>query len=450
MHRDVPITNLLSKYSAASKFEDLPSEVQQETCRAFLNWVGVAIGGSGEPAVQRAAAYVAGLGCAPRANVIGFTGLKTSPANAALVNCISSAVLAYDDAYLPSVAHPSGPAVAAMFAFAQDRKVSGPEFLNAIALSIEVQCRIANMLSLTPSPFHPSLYVNGFSGPIGVAAGAARLLNLSEEQTDWAIGLAASQTSGFRGTQGTMTAHFRAGHCSRVGVEAALMAEKGFDCAPNALEGPGGFFDVYADGADSKHLLDALGTTHIMLENRYKPYPCGIVIHPTIDACLELRDQIPADDPLEAVRLLVNPVVLSLTGRRTPKIPVEAPNSVFHWAACALLRGKATLAEMSMGCLADPEVDALRMSVDALGQNNMTKGEAAVEITLQSGKVLRAHVRAARGSFERPMDNNDLESKFRGVLDGKVACQRIDDLIAASWNLPRSKDVGGEIGGLLP
>jgi len=450
MHRGTDITASLARYAVSSRYEALPDAVRQEAARAFLNWVGVAIGGSREPAVTTAAAYVADLGGAQRSLLIGQGGQRTDPANAALVNCISSAVLAYDDAYLPSVAHPSGPAAAALFALAQDRRVDGAEFLNALTLSIEVQCRQANMLSLPPSPFHPSLYVNGFSGPIGVAAGAARLLRLSETQTVWALGLAASQASGFRGTHGTMTAHFRAGHCSRVGLVAAMMAEKGFDCAPAALEGPGGFFEVYADGADPKHLIGGLGDRHVMLENRYKPYPCGIVIHPAIDACLAIRDRIPVGATVQSVRLAVHPVVLSLTGRRTPTSPIEAPNSVYHWAAAALLLGRAGLSEMKMACIADPRIDALRNLIEAVATETLGKGEAAAEVTLADGTRLHEQVSHARGSLERPMDNADLEGKFRGVVADLVTLEQVETLIAACWDLVSAEDVGSQIGALLP
>lgn len=450
MHRDIDITAQLARHALSTGLESLPDKVREEAARAFLNWVGVAIGGSGEPAVIKAAAYVESLGSAPRAKVIGRGGQMTDPANAALVNCISSAVLAYDDAYLPSVAHPSGPAAAALFALAQDRGTTGAEFLNALALSIELQCRLANMLSLAPSPFHPSLYVNGFSGPVGVAAGAARMLRLTEEQTIWALGLAASQASGFRGTHGTMTAHFRAGHCSRVGLVAAMMAEAGFDCAPAALEGPGGFFDVYADGADPGHLLDELGQRHVMLDNRYKPYPCGIVIHPTIDACLALRDRLPKGAQIAALRLTVHPVVLSLTGRRTPTSPIEAPNSVYHWAAAALLRGRAGLAEMQMDCITDPHIHALRSRIEATDAPAMGKGEAVAELELDDGTRLREHVTSARGSLKRPMNTADLEVKFRDVVRDHLAPDRMDALIAACRDIGQAGDVGAEIGRLLP
>lgn len=441
----LPLTALIADYAVSTRADALPEEVRHEAVRALLNWVGVAVGGSREPAVQIAAARVADLGAAPRSSVIG-QGLKTDPTSAAFVNCLAAAVLAYDDAYLPSVAHPSGPAVAAVLALAEDRKITGPEAINAIALAIEIQCRLANMLSLPPSGFHASFYVNGFSGPVGVACGVGRLIGLDAQRMGWAIGLAASMVSGFRGTHGTMTAHFRPGHAARVGVEAALLAEKGFDCTPDTLEGAGGMLEVYAPGADPAHLLDGLGSRHRMLENRYKPYPCGIVIHPSIDACLALRERATEG----ALRLRVNPVVLSLTGKRSPRTQLEAANSVFHWAAAAFILGVAGLPQMQMACIEDPAIRALRERIEAVPDDSLGKGEAIAELVLDDGTVLTEHVRHARGSLMRPMDDVDIEQKFRGVVEGILTAEQSTALIAACRSLPDIANVGAALTALLP
>ena len=447
---DTPdLTGRLADYACQSRFADLPEAVRHEAVRVFLNWVGVAIGGSGEPAVAIAAAQAADLGATPRAAIIG-QGLRTEPGSAAFVNCISAAVLAYDDAYLPSVAHPGSPAAAALFAVAQDRPVGGEEFLNALALSVEIQCRMANLLALPPSRFHPALYVNGFSGPVGVAVGVGRLIGLGPERMRWAIGIAASQASGFRGTHGTMTAHFRAGHASRAGLQAAVLAEKGFDCTPDALEGAGGMLEVYAEGADPDRALEGLGQRHLMLDNRCKPYPCGIVIHPVIDACLAIRSRMPAGHGPGEVHLTVNPTVLTLTGKRHPETMLAAANSVFHWAAASLLRGTAGLPQMQLECIERPDIAALRDRIVATADARIGKGEAVAETALPSGEVLREHVVHARGSLERPMDDRDLEAKFRGVVEGRMTEAATANLLEACRAIRAASDVGAAIGGLLP
>lgn len=439
----------LARYAAESHYDGLPSEVRHEAARAFLNWIAAAIGGCQEDAVQIAARFIKARGGRPRATVIG-TGSCSDVASAAFVNCIASSVLAYDDAHLPTVAHPSGPAASALFALAQLKETSGTEFINALALGIEIQCRVANMLVLPPSPIDTSFYVNGFSGPIGVAAAAGRLLGLSEQQLAWAIGIAASQAAGFRAVHGTMTSHFRPGYASRVGLEAALLAELGFDCIENSLEAPGGFISVYAPGSDPGLALDGLGSRHEMLENRYKPYPCGIVIHPVIDACQELKAQIPDRADISHVRLFVNPLVLALTGKRSPRTALESHVSVFHWAAVALLQDAPGLAATRDACLADATVGALRAQIEAEAVSDIGKGEARVQVTLRDGTQLETHVLHARGSRARPMSDNELNAKFNDLTADRLRPGSGLLLREACWRVSEMPEIGRKIGVLLP
>ncbi len=443
------LTRQLARYAVNSRFDALPQVVRHEAARAFVNWIGVTIGGSAEEASRLSAQYVRGEGAASIASAIGH-GFKTSVASAALVNCIASSVLAYDDAHLPTVAHPSGPAASAVFALAQARRVSGAEFLNALALGIEVQCRVANMLVLPPAPMNPKFYVNGFSGPIGVAAAAGRLIGLDERQMCWAIGTAASQASGFRAAHGTMNSHFRPGNAARAGVVAALLAEQGFDCIENALEVPGGFVDVYAPGSDFDLALTGFGDEHVMLENRYKPYPCGIVVNPVIDAAREIRAQMPPGAVIVRAELGVNPLVLTLTDKREPRTTIEANISVYHWAAAALLRDTVGLETPEAACVAEPDIAALRAQVAAVARPDLGKGEATARVTLADGTVLQSHVVHARGSQAHPMSDADLDAKFDDLARIGLEREAADRLRDLCWQVGTLTDVGAQIGALLP
>lgn len=444
-----PLTRALGAHAVGTRYDALPPAVQQEAARALLNWVGVVLGGCDEDAVVRAAAFVAARGGPPQAAVIG-RGLRTDPASAALVNTIASSVLAFDDAHLPSVAHPSGPAAAAVFALAQSRRVSGADLLTALALGIELQCRIANALVLPPAPLHPSFYVTGVSGPIGVAAAAGRLLGLDEQRMRWALGLAASMGAGFRATHGTMTAHFRPGHAAQCGVAAALLAEQGFDCTDDALEAPGGFFDVYASGSDLGAPLVELGTHHEMLANRYKPYPCGIVIHPVIDACQAIRARLPAGASIARIELAVHPLVLSMTAKRAPRSALESHVSVYHWAAVALLSDAPGLEATELASLADPRVMALRDRIDAGARAEFGKDEAAVSVTLADGTRLEAHVTEPRGSRARPLSDAELDQKFFALAARRLSRATAERVLAACRGIALAPDAGRALGELLP
>ena len=443
------LTQALARYAANSHIDALPAAVRHECARALVNWMGVTIAGSAADAASIAARYVAKDGSLPQASVIGH-GFRTSVASAAFVNCVASSVLAYDDAHLPTVAHPSGPALAALFALAQSRPISGREFVNAVALGIELQCRIANMLVLSPSPINPKFYINGFSGPIGVAAAVGRIAGLDEVRMAWAIGLAASQASGFRASHGTMNSHFRPGNAARAGVVAAMLSGEGFDCIEDALEVPGGFIDVYAPGCDPALALVELGECHVMLENRYKPYPCGIVVNPVIDACRDIRSRLPAGCQIARVLLTVNPLVLTLTGIRSPQSTLEAQISVYHWAAAALLRDDCGRATPEAECRADRQVIALREIVEAEASPAIGKGQALGQVWLDDGTMIKSRIVHARGSLERPMSDAELDSKFADLASGRIDTATSDRIRALCWDVAGLGDVGAAFGGLLP
>jgi 2-methylcitrate dehydratase PrpD len=442
------LTRELAQYAASSRFDRLPASVQTELARALLNWVGCALGGCREEAVRLAAADVTSLGSAPQSSIIGHAQ-RTDVASAAFVNCIASSVQAFDDAHLATVTHPSGPVGAALLAFSQTRPVSGAEFLNALALGIEITCRLANVLVLPPSKFNIGFYVTGLTAPIGVALAVGRLLGLDEQRLNWAIGLAASQGGGFRATHGTMTAHFRPGHAARCGVGAALLAARGFTGDDHALEAPQGFFDVYAPQARLELAVDGLGREHELLKNAYKPYPCGIVIHATLDACLDVRAQAGPDARADRVTLRVNPLALRLTGVRTPRTTLESHVSLYHWAAAALVRGQAGLPEMLPDCIDDPQVAALRERIEAIGDPAVGRDQAIAEVTWSDGRTLRAQVLNARGSLARPMTDDELDAKFRSQALTVLSPEAVDELQRLCRGAALLDDVGRDIGAVL-
>ncbi len=442
------ITRQLADYAAHARYAMLPEHVRLEASRALLNWMGCALGGCREPAAQVAMATVAELGGGSQASIIGHAQ-RTDIASAAFVNCIGSSVLGYDDAHLATVAHPSSPVCSAVFAWSEHNVVSGPDFLAALALGIEITCRLSNVLVLPPSKFNVGFYVTGLTAPIGVALAIGNLLRLDAERMGWAIGIAASQAGGFRATQGTMTAHFRPGHAARSGVWAALLAAKGFAGNEVSLEADKGFLDVYTQGADLGHAVDGLGDRHELLNNAYKPYPCGIVIHPTIDACLDLHGQFGEGVAPVRATLRVHPLALALCGIREPATTLESLNSLPHWAAAALVRGRASVLEMLPDCIADPEVAQLRSRIELIVDSNVGSDQSDVEVTLSDGRALRARVLHARGSRTRPMSDGDLDAKFRSQAGLILPAARVEQLRGLCLGAATLRHAGQEIATVL-
>ena len=438
------ITGILAAYATDIRFADLPGHVRQETARTFLNWLGCVLGGCRERTVEIAVATAAETAGAAQATVIGHVQ-RMDIVNAAFLNCLSSSALAYDDTHLATVTHPTGPVAATLLALAERGTVSGESFVNALALGIEIECRLSNMLLLPPAQANLGFYMTGLSGPVGTAAACGRVLGLDREKMGWALGLAAAQSSGFRATHATMAAAFVPAQAARSGLSAAMLAAKGFTCSEHTLEAANGFAGVFATGADLGRAVDGLGQHFELLANAYKPYPCGIVIHPAIDACLDIAARLDAGAALSAVELTVHPLALALTGLRTPTTSLQTQNSLYHWAAAALLQGSAGLAQIQPACIDDPDVARLRSRISARADPALGRDEAIAEVTLADGAALRSHVVHARGSRERPMTDEELDAKFVAQASRILPPASAEQLLRLCRDVATLDDVGAQI-----
>ncbi|MCL1629989.1 MULTISPECIES: MmgE/PrpD family protein [Roseinatronobacter] len=433
------VTNQLAEWIVGLNGADIPAEVRQEGLRTFVNWVGCAVGGARHETVD----------CALRA-LMPFSGGKTATIlgrperidtlHAALINGITSHVLDYDDTHLKTIIHPAGPVASALLALAEARPVSGEDFLTALIIGVEVECRIGN--SVYPHHYDRGWHITGTAGVFGAAAAVGKMIGLNVQQMRWALGLAASQSAGLREMFGTMTKSFHPGRSAQNGLTAALLAEAGFDSSERALEAPRGFATVMSDKQDWSEILDGLGTHWEAALNSYKPFACGIVIHPTIDGCQQVRAEIgDRVTEIEKVHLTTHPLVLELTGKRTPSTGLEGKFSVFHSAACALLRGDGAPTAFTDEIVNLPEITNLRDRIDATADPDCHEASVTIDITFRDGSTLRKHVERAIGSRDVPLSNEQLNTKFldqASLVIGQASAQALLDL---SWTTAKLDDV---------
>jgi len=447
----LPITRELAAWAVSARYADFAPHVQAEGARAFLNWLGCVMGGCNDPAVAIAIATASDEGGHPHASVIGHP-LRTGVAQAAFINCLSSTVMSFDDTHLATVTHPTRPVAAAIFAQAERQPVTGEDFITALVVGMEVECRLSNLLLMPPARAEIGWFITGITGPVGAAAAMARLMRLDEQKTRAAIGLAVQQASGTRVAHGSQTAFVVPAHAARSGVSAGQLAARGITCTDQALEGGKGFVDVFGKGGGLRRAVDGLGTHFEFLSNAYKPYPSGIVVHPATDACLDLALKLPqsADTPeaFGAVQLRVNPLALDLCGRREPVNPVEAQLSVYHWAAATLLKRYAGINVLAQSWIDDAGIAALRARITAVADPQLARDEAMAEVTLADGTALRAHVEHARGSLARPMTDAELDDKFRDQAGPLVPGQACERLLHACRGVAGLPDVGKGIAAL--
>jgi 2-methylcitrate dehydratase PrpD len=427
------VTRALARFVVASKASDVPESARKEAARTIVNWVGCALGGARHETVDRALEALSEFSGPRTASVLGRKE-RLDIFQASLLNGISSHVLDFDDTHLETIIHPAGPVAPVLLALAERRPMSGADFLHAFILGVEVECRVG--LCVYPSHYDRGYHITGSAGVFGAAAAAGKVLGLDETQMAWALGLAATQSAGLREMFGTMTKAFHPGRAAQNGLTSALLAAKGFTSSEASLEAPRGFAHVLSGEQDFPRVTVGLGETWEVAKNTYKPFPCGIVIHPAIDACIQLRNEHSLQGPdIERVELQVHPLVLELTGKKTPAKGLEGKFSVYHSAAIALLRGTVGQKEYSDEAVRDPEVVALRDRVVATGDPAIREEEVRARLVLKSGRSVEKHVEHVVGSLENPLTDRDLETKFRGQADGLLTGSGIDELLSLCWRV---------------
>ena len=428
------ITATLSRFAIEQPSKGWGASVDREAHRSFANWAGCAIGPATHETLQAAMAAVQELAPAPQASVLGRRE-KVDIANAAMLNGISSHTFDFDDTHLKTIIHPAGPVAPAALALAEHLGLSGRQMLDAMVIGIEVSCRVGN--AIYPDHYDRGWHITGSTGMLGSAAACSRLLGLDVERTQMALGLAASQPIGVREQFGTMTKPFHPGGAAKVGLMSALMAKHGYTASKRALEAPRGLMQVFSDKTDWAEITEGLGTRWEMALNTYKPFACGIVIHPSIDACVQLRQAhgLKAAD-IAKVTLKVHSLVLELTGKKTPSTGLESKFSVYHSCAVGLLYGQAGEQEYTDEVVNRAEVTALRARVEAVVDNSID--EASVDMTIHTtdGRALHVFVEHAIGSLEKPLSDAQLRAKFVDQSAPIIGAEKA----ARAWTL--AMDIG--------
>jgi 2-methylcitrate dehydratase PrpD len=293
-------------------------------------------------------------------------------------------------------------------------------------------------VAISPEHYDDGWHITGTCGTIGAAVTAAALLGLDAEATARAIGIAASGTVGQREAFGRMTKAYHAGKAAANGLLAATLAARGFTAPLDALEAPGGFADALA----TKHRIGALDAnlraTFEIANNTYKPYPCGIVAHPSIDAAIALSGKIVSVDEIVAVAVRCNPLVPELMGNRAPDDGLKARFSAVHGVTMGLRDKTVGLAQYEDANVILDDVKALRAKVRLEPDAAMPRASARVIVTLRDGTVLEEFTAHARGSLERPLTDLELNAKAEAlvepVLAGRTSVLRgaVSDLVKAA------------------
>jgi 2-methylcitrate dehydratase PrpD len=442
------VTRKLARYVVGAKYEDLPENVRKEGLRTLLNYVGVAVGGSGHETVRIATKALAPFSGPGQATILGRRE-RFDIMNAAFVNGVSSHIFDYDDTHLKTIIHPGGPVISAILALSEYHPVSGKEFLNALVIGVETCLRIGN--AVYPNHYDVGWHITGTAGVFGAAAAAGKLLNLTEQQMVWALGLAASQPTGLRESFGSMNKSFNPGRAAADGLFAVVLAQQNYTSSNEMIEAKRGWANTISTKQDYREITEGLGQRYEAALNTYKPFACGIVEHPAIDAAIQLRNEYHlTPDQIEAVDLKVHPLVLELTGKKTPQIGLEGKFSIYHSVAVALVEGAAGEKQYSDRAVRDPVVVALREKVNTTVDPAIKPEQVDMTIELKDGRHLHKYIEHAIGSVEVPMTDQQLEAKFMDLAEGILPKPQVQQLMDTCWGVEKLASAATIAKGAVP
>lgn len=439
------ISREIARFAASTSWEGLPPEVRRQAVRTHLNYVGCAVGGSNTLTVDLGVRAAQAMGANGDVPVFGRSE-RFDMVNAAMLSCLGSAAQSFDDTHLRTITHPTGPVAAAAMVCVhavsrRGRQIHGRDFLLSLVLGIEIECRLSNAIKLDGQGADIGWYMTGVSGGVGAAVAAGHLLGLDEDRMVAAIGLAAAQACGVRSTHGSMATAYVPAIACRNGLTSAWLATTGFTGSEATIDGRNGLFQVMSPLANAGPIRDGLGSSFEMPTNAYKPYPCGIVIHPAIDACLALAmkpEILPGS--IERVDLRVHPETLKLCWRKLPDTELDAQVSVYHWAAAALVRRAAGVREGETSSVLDPALRSMQESIHAVADSTLESDQARATATLKDGRVVEVFIEHATGSAANPMSDAQLEAKFRSMCRRVLDESQTEQLLGACKSLDSAPD----------
>ena len=441
-------TKALASYVVKNRWEDIPEDVHHEAKRALINVIGCAIGGSPHPAVTAAIRALSPFSGERTASIVGRPE-RLDPLHASLMNGISSHVEDYDDTTPKNYSHTSSPVSSALLAYASANRVRGRDFVEAFILGFEAASRVGNVVY--PAHYDVGWHMTGTIGVFGAAAGIGKLIGLNEQQMIWALGLAATQSAGLREMFGSMGKAFHPGRSAQNGYAAALLAQAGFTSGEHGIEGPRGFAHVLAATRDLSKITTRLGVDFDLRENTYKPFPCGIVNHPTIDGAIQIHDEHRPDPAsIVAVRLRVAPLVLDLCNQQNITKGLQGKFSVYHGAAVGVVRGKGGLREYTDEAVNDPVIKRVREATTATGDPTITEDQAHIEVELTDGRRVNKFVEQSLGNIHRPLTDAQLDEKFRDQAVLVLPASDVETLIQLCWKIDQLDDVGDVVNAAIP
>jgi 2-methylcitrate dehydratase PrpD len=451
-------TGAVVDFIQRARLADFPAEALDLAKRCIVDGLGVMLAGATQDAGRILHEHVQGVDPRPDATVFGPRPFKTGASSAALVNGTAGHALDWDDTQLATSAdrifglltHPTVPPLVAALAVGEPRRISGGAFLEAFLTGFEVECKIAEAIS--PAHYKKGFHSSGTVGTFGAAVATSKLLNLDPTQTAHMLAIAASSASGIRVSFGSMTKPLHVGRAGQNGVTAAELAARGFTGGKDALDPPWGFFQTFShgEGYDPSRIIPVLGNPHTIVWPgvSIKPYPCGVLGHPTMDAMrrLVLKHDV-KPDAIVAIRVRAGSNILNPLRYPIATNELEAKFCPAFMVSAIAIRRKAGIHEFNDEFVQSAPVQALMRKVErVLDPEIEAKGwekiRSTVEVDLADGRKLVEHAdERYRGGPDLPFTRDELYEKWADCASLVLPQSGVDEVFELVEGLERMSDI---------
>jgi 2-methylcitrate dehydratase PrpD len=434
-------------------FDAIPAEALRIGTRCLLDGLGLFVAGSEEHTVQLLVEEAEEMGGRADALLLSRGKVKVPAPMAARVLGTAGHAHDWDDSQVsvdPAhvyglLTHPTIPPLSSALVMAQKLdNIDGKTFMLAFLTGFEVECKISEWM--LPQHYLRGFHTSGTVGTFGAFAAAAKLLGLKGEQLRSGFGIAASFAAGIRCNFGTMTKPLHVGRAAESGVTAALLAARGFTADPDALDGPWGYFAVQGGGVSAEKISQGFGKTWTIVEPgvSIKPYPCGVLTHPTIDLMLKLvsGNNVKPDD-IESVKVYAGSNILNPIRYPIAANHLQAKFSLPSALAMIALARKAGKTEFSDPFVASAPMQAMQKRITTeldseIEKMGFDKMRSRIAINLKSGKIIEGWAdERYRGGPDNPLSDGDLEAKFHSCCEGVLDGGRQAKLIDAAWSVTK-------------
>jgi 2-methylcitrate dehydratase PrpD len=434
---------------ASMTYSELPAPVIAGARQLFLDGLAVAVAGAEEKAIRLLAEHYRGYGARPEATALGL-GFRTAAPCAAALNGAAMHVLDFEPMWSPAN-HALSTTLPAVLALAESRQTGGQEILTALVKGVEIQSWLreaGHAAALTGETFHPP----GVVGPIGAAVAAGHILRLNSVALAHAIGIAASRAGSLFANAGTMTKCTHCGHAAQVGLEAAMLAARGFTANPDVIEAPDGYGVAFLGQKFEPGKLLNFGSSFRIVEPGFalKMFPSQYGTHFAITAGLDLFPKVPDCRQIHNIRLTTP--VMPYVNRPFPESGLAGKFS-FQYTFCrALVDGRVTIDTFTDRQVQDPVILNLlarvQLTMDRTIPARFEAMHVEAQVELADGNVLTARCGGPRGVWGSPPIGGDEHlDKIRGCLSRRLTDAEVDRCVALGVNIDRLS--GAEVGELL-